>query len=61
MCFVEDYIPTVMDTIVQRMVIEDPTNGMEREITLEIKDFGRAYWKEHMHTAKEAMKEEMLH
>ena len=59
-CFVEDYIPTVLDIISQKMIIEDTTEGLDRELTLEIKDVGRAYWKEKMAAGKEAMKEEML-
>lgn len=42
------------------MIIEDPTDGSDREITLEIKDVGRAYWREKLAMGKDAMKEELL-
>lgn len=60
-CFVEDYIPTVLDTIRQQMIFEDPTEGRDREVTLEIKDVGRAYWREKLAIGNDAMKEELLH
>jgi GTPase SAR1 family protein len=59
-CFVEDYIPTVVDNLRQNMIITDPSDGMDRNVQLEIKDIGRAYWKEKLATGTDPMKEQML-
>ena len=56
-CYVEDYIPTVIDTIRQKMIIEDPTDGFkDREITLEIRDVGKQYWKEKIALGENGLK-----
>jgi len=39
------------------MVVTDPSDGMDREVQLEIKDIGRAYWKEKLATGTDPMKE----
>ena len=38
--FVEEYIPTLMDSYTNDMVVTDTSDGSNREVFLEIKDIG---------------------
>ena len=42
------------------MIVEDPFDGRDRELTLEIRDVGRGYWKEKLALGDDSVKEEML-
>ena len=46
--FVEDYEPTILDTFTQEMSMLDPSDGMQRDVTLNLKDVGAKVLKDSM-------------
>ena len=46
--FIEDYEPTMIDTFRQEMSMLDPSDGLQRDVKLTIKDIGSGVMKESM-------------
>ena len=53
--FIEDYEPTILDTFTQEMSILDPADGLQRDISLTIKDIGSKVLKENMLTEQDVL------